>query len=178
MDSAMNAQTTDINDDRGNGAATTGDQRRRDIPSIPYIGSGLTGPGRIGHQQLLEFAQVGEKVAQNFVTLPAWFPADKASAVLRAKGKQFALISDKDGVARAAHIDDLEAAPSTKNLQWCAAPLGRAVAPTTSVDEMMRLVAAQPSSYIPVVMGGVVLGIISAHTHADACAADDERLAA
>ncbi len=100
----------------------------------------------------------------DFVTLPAWFPADKAAAVLRSKGKRLALISDRNGVASVADRRQLAAAPASKSIAWCAKPLGPPVSPTTSLAEARRLMDAHGSAYLPVVIGGVVMKILSRET--------------
>lgn len=98
---------------------------------------------------------------RNCVSLPGWFPADKAAAVLRHQKKQFALLADQQGVTRVASLEQLAHAPATKSVLWCGRPLGPAVAPTTSADEASRLLDDHPETFIPIVLGGVVLGILT-----------------
>ncbi|HEX2656972.1 MAG TPA: hypothetical protein VHU40_01815 [Polyangia bacterium] len=100
-------------------------------------------------------------IERNCVSLPAWFPADKAAAVLRHQKKQFALLADQQGVTRVASLDQLTHAPATKSVLWCGRPLGPAVAPATSPEEALRLLDAHPEAFLPVVLGGVVLGILT-----------------
>jgi hypothetical protein len=102
-----------------------------------------------------------ETTGDDFLTLPAWFPAAKAAAVLRSQGKRLALIADRNGVSSVAALEELAAAPANKSISWCAAPLGPAVAPATSQLEVRRLMDADGSAYLPVVMGGVVLSILA-----------------
>jgi Mg/Co/Ni transporter MgtE len=104
---------------------------------------------------------VGSLVSGNFVSLPAWFPADKAVAVLRNKGKRFALIRDRDGRLRVADLRQLVSASSTKSVSWCALPLGPTVAPVASLNEVMRLMDAHQSAYLPVVTCRVLVGIFA-----------------
>jgi len=95
----------------------------------------------------------------DFLTLPAWFPADKAAAVLRSQGKRFALIADRNGMSSVADRQQLAAAPASKSIAWCATPLGPPVSPSTSFDEARRLMDAH--AYLPVVIGGVVVRILA-----------------
>jgi hypothetical protein len=118
-----------------------------------------------------EVLRAGAVASQNFVSLPSWFPVDKASAVLRLKGKLFALTADERGIAYVAHLDQLTAAPSAKSLRWCAVPLGPAVAPATPLEQASQLMDRHASTCVPVVMGGVVLGVLSRHAAALALAA-------
>ena len=97
----------------------------------------------------------------NFLTLPAWFPADKAGAVLRNKGKRFALITDGNGWASVADVRQLAVAPSTKSVSFCARPLGPAVAATASFDEAIRLMDTHHKAYLPMVVSGVIVGIVA-----------------
>jgi len=103
-------------------------------------------------------------VERNCVSLPAWFPAEKAAAVLRQQKKQFALLADHQGVTRVASLDELSQAPATKSVLWCGRPLGPAVSPATSASEALRLLEAHPDAFLPVVLGGVVLGILNRAT--------------
>lgn len=97
----------------------------------------------------------------NCLTLPAWFPADKAAAVLRQQKKQFVLLADQKGTTHAASLDQLERAPATKSVLWCGRPLGPAISPRTPLQEALRLMEAHVHTYLPIVMGGVVLGILT-----------------
>jgi hypothetical protein len=99
--------------------------------------------------------------SDDFLTLPAWFQAGSAAAVLRSKGKRLALIADGNGMVSVADVHQLAAAPGTKSISWCASPLGPAVSPTTSLAEARRLMDAHGSAYLPVVMGGVIVKILS-----------------
>jgi|GEM_PF-5597963 len=100
-------------------------------------------------------------IEHNCLTLPAWFPADKAAAVLRQQKKQFVLLADHKGTTRAASLDQLEQAPVTKSVLWCGRPLGPAVSTSTPRHEALRLMETHVHSYLPIVMGGVVLGILT-----------------
>ena len=100
-------------------------------------------------------------IDRNCLSLPAWFPADKAAAVLRQQKKQFALLADHQGVTRVASLDELSQAPVTKSVLWCGRPLGPAVSSTTSADEALRTLEAHPGAFLPIVLGGVVLGILT-----------------
>ena len=99
--------------------------------------------------------------SDDFLTLPAWFQAGSAAAVLRSKGKRLALIADRNGMTSVADVRRLAAAPSGKSVSWCASPLGPAVSPTTSLAEAHRLMDAHGSAYLPVVMGGVIVKILA-----------------
>ena len=105
-----------------------------------------------------------ERDGGDFVTLPAWFPAHKAAAVLDSTGKRLALIADRNGMTSVADRRQLEAAPASKSLAWCATPLGPPVSPTTSFAEARRLMDAHGHAYLPVVIGGVVMKILSRET--------------
>jgi hypothetical protein len=102
-----------------------------------------------------------ESASDDFLTLPAWFGAEQAAAVLRSKGKRLALIAGGDGMSSVADLHRLAAAPSTKSISWCAVPLGPAVLPTTSLGEARRLMDAHGSAYLPVVTGGVIVSILA-----------------
>ena len=120
-----------------------------------------------------------ESGSADFLTLPAWFGAQQAAAVLRSKGKRLALIAGVDGMTSVADLHRLAAAPGTKSISWCATPLGPAVLPTTSLDEVHRLMDVHGSDYLPVVTGGVIVNIL-ARDSVDAAATLEtvERLAA
>ena len=100
-------------------------------------------------------------IEHNCLTLPAWFPADKAAAVLRQQRKQFVLLADHKGTTHAASLDQLEQAPATKSVLWCGRPLGPAVSTATPRHEALRLMETHVHSYLPILMGGVVLGILT-----------------
>jgi hypothetical protein len=102
-----------------------------------------------------------EAARVDFLTLPAWFPADKAAAILRSQGKRLALIADRNGMTSVADRRQLAAAPASKSIAWCASPLGPPVSPTTSAAEARRLMQAHGSAYLPVVIGGVVVRIFA-----------------
>ena len=99
--------------------------------------------------------------SDNFISLPAWFPADKASAILRKTGKRFVLISDRNGIERVTDLRQLASAPSTKSVSWCALPLGPSVTLQATRDEVLRLMDGRRSAYLPVVIGGVIVGIVA-----------------
>ena len=100
-------------------------------------------------------------VAGNFLTLPAWFPAAQAVKVLRHKGKSFALVEDRGGARQVADVLSLEAAPAHKTLAWCATPLGPAIAPTTSLDEVSNLIEDSGAHRLPLLLGSVLVGIVT-----------------
>jgi Mg/Co/Ni transporter MgtE len=99
--------------------------------------------------------------SDNFLSLPAWFPADKASAILRQTGKRFVLVSDRNGIERVTDLRQLASAPSTKTVSWCALPLGPSVGPQATLDEVLRLMEERRSAYLPVVVGGMIVGIVA-----------------
>src|SRR6185436_8282832 len=103
----------------------------------------------------------GQIAGGNALTLPAWFPAAKARAVLRLKGIPFALLSDGRGAYAAVHVDELALAPPERSLSGCATSLGPAIVETLPIDEALRLMNRQATVYLPVVLGGAVLGILS-----------------
>jgi len=103
----------------------------------------------------------GRVAGRNALTLPTWFPAAKARAVLRLKGIPFALLSDARGAYAAVHVDELAIAPPERSLSGCATSLGPAVAETLPIDEAVRLMNRQATAYLPVVLGGAVLGVLS-----------------
>ena len=97
----------------------------------------------------------------DFLTLPAWFPADKAAAILRSQRKHLVLIADRNGMTSVADRRRLASAPASKSIAWCATPLGPPVSPATSLGEARRLMEAHGSAYLPVVIGGVVVRILA-----------------
>jgi hypothetical protein len=99
--------------------------------------------------------------SDNFLSLPAWFPAEKACAILRATGKRFVLIADGNGLGRIADRQQLASAPLSKSVSWCGVPLGPSVTPAATPDEVLGLMDAHRMAYLPVVVGGVVVGIVA-----------------
>src|SRR6188474_1118589 len=87
-------------------------------------------------------------IEHNCVTLPAWFPADKAAAVLRQQRKQFVLLADHKGTTHAASLDQLERAPATKSVLWCGRPLGPALSTATPRHEARRLMETHAHAYL------------------------------
>ena len=133
------------------------------VQSLPEV----TGDGVVSFQPRRQRTDDGDVRADaglasdNFLTLPAWFPADKASAVLRKKGKRFALVGDRNGTELVADLHCLSSAPPTKSVSWCASPLGPGVAPTATLDQVACLMDARGSAYLPVVVGGLIVGIVA-----------------
>ena len=120
-------------------------------------------------------ASAGSVACQNFITLPSWFSAAQGHAVLRLKGKLFALVSDAQGTQSIARVDDLAAAPAHKSLAWSMTALGPAVADVTPVDEALRIMDQHGATCVPVVLGGVVLGVLSRDAAREALATDTAR---
>jgi hypothetical protein len=116
--------------------------------------------------------------SDNFLSLPAWFPADKAGAVLRNKGKRFALIGDRSGSACVVDLRQLASAPSSKSVSFCATRLGPAVSATASFDDVLRMMDSHQSSYLPVVVCGVMVSIVARDMATDAVMPQAEDLIA
>jgi hypothetical protein len=104
---------------------------------------------------------VDSLMTRSFVSLPSWFPADKAAAVLRQQGKEFALVTERTGGPALAHLRDLAAAPTNKSVLWRTTPLGRAVTPGARIDQALSLMDAHASDNLPVVVGGLIVGLLT-----------------
>lgn len=115
----------------------------------------------VGALQVTGVLHAGQVAGRNALTLPTWFPAAKARAVLRLKGIPFALLCDARGAYAAVHVDELAIAPPERSLSGCATSLGPAVVETTPIDEALRVMNRQATVYLPVVLGGAVLGVLS-----------------
>ena len=106
-------------------------------------------------------ASLGHLARANALSLPAWFGSAKACAVLRLKARAFVLISDARGVQRVATLDELAAAPPSRDLVGSSRPLGPAVTETTPLVEVLRVMDGAGIAHAPLVMGGVVVGVVS-----------------
>ena len=115
----------------------------------------------------------GQVVGRNVVTLPAWFPAAKARAVLRLKRQPFALLSDARGAHAVVPVDELASAPPERSLSGCATPLGPAISAQLPIDEALPFMNRHAALYVPVVLGSVVLGVLSHAVAAEAVAAQE-----
>ena len=119
----------------------------------------LRGEGRA--LAAVEPLRVERVMTQDFVSVPSWFPADKAASVLRHTGKAFALVAGPRGDNHLASLNDLLTAPSTKSVGWCAKPLGPTVANDTTFDEAMELMDAHSLDRVAVVFGRLLVGIVT-----------------
>ena len=110
-------------------------------------------------------ASAGPRVAAiatpNALTLPAWFSAAQASAVLRLKSRSFVLIAGAQGIARVASRDRLAGAPADQSVTGSAVPLGPGITPSTPVAVAVRRRDAHGTDHAAVVVGGAVLGIVT-----------------
>jgi CBS domain-containing protein len=131
---------------------------------------GLNAVGTRAPSPLPRGPRAGEIVARNVVTLPAWFPARKALAVLRLKKVDFALLSDARGAQAVALAEDLAAASPERPLSGCATALGPAISAQLPIDEVLSFMNRHAALHVPVLLGGVVLGLLSHAAAADAVA--------
>jgi len=97
----------------------------------------------------------------DFLSLEPWFPADKAAAVLRAKRKRFALFHERNGVTFVADFRQLAAGQATRSARSYAVPLGPSVMPNASKATVEALMRLSGSAHLPVVLGGVIVGIVA-----------------
>jgi predicted transcriptional regulator len=107
---------------------------------------------------------VGDLADRAIASIPSWFPADKAAAVLRQQGKTFALVADRTGVSGVASAQALAAAPPTKSVSWCTVSLAQAVKSDVSLDRALALMDDYSVDCLPVVVGGfggLIAGIIT-----------------
>ncbi len=127
----------------------------------PWTGKERGTPGRAHASRatpLVEWV-----MTDDWMSLPAWFPADKAAQVLRCKGKTYAMFGGggqpaSGGLAR---VDELEAAPAGKSAVWCARPFGPAVNQETTLDQAATLMDEHAVDRLPVVFGRLVIGVVS-----------------
>jgi len=140
--------------------------------SEPGLGAG-DARSATGGQRPAAAAMVraGQLVERNVLTLPAWFPAAKAHAVLRLKRTPFALLADARGAHAVVHADELATAAPERSLSGCATPLGPAISAQTPIDEALLFMNRHAALCLPVVMGGVVLGLLSRAAATEALAA-------
>lgn len=105
--------------------------------------------------------RVDAHMARDFISLPSWFPAEKAAAVLRQQGRRFALVVNRAGATGLADVGQLAAAAPTKSVLWCARPLGRAVTSDALLDEALTLMTAAAVDHVPVTVDGLLVGILT-----------------
>ena len=104
---------------------------------------------------------VAEAMSSDFISLPAWFPAEKAASVLRLKSKGFAFISGPGGQTSLVALEELDGAPVRKSVAWCVRPLGPTVAQDATLDDAVALMDRHAIDHVPVVMGRLLVGIVT-----------------
>lgn len=104
---------------------------------------------------------VGALVERAVASIPSWFPADKAAAVLRQQGRAFTLVTNRSGVSGVASAQALASAPPTKSVSWCTVSLAQAVRPDVSLDRALALMDDSSVDCLPVVVGGGLGGVIA-----------------
>lgn len=114
------------------------------------------GAGMVGCDESV--SRVGSFVERDLISLPSWFPAPQAAAILRHKGKTFVVVTDKTGIDAVASVQSLSHAPATKSVRWCAVSLGQSVTPDLPVEEAVQLMDLYGVDCLPVVAGGTIGG--------------------
>jgi hypothetical protein len=104
---------------------------------------------------------IASAVKRDLVSLPAWFPADKAAAILRHHAAAFAFVTDRTGISGTASLVELERIPRTKSVAWVATPLGRAIALDTSPADALAMMQRQGLDHLPASVGGLIIGIVT-----------------
>jgi CBS domain-containing protein len=104
--------------------------------------------------------RVEEVMARDFVSLPPWFSAAQAGAVLRQTGKSYALFGGP-GAERLATLGELQAASPLKSAASCATPLGPAIAVDASLAEALTVMNKRQLDRSAVVLGRVLVGIVA-----------------
>jgi predicted transcriptional regulator len=100
-------------------------------------------------------------VEHQLVSLPAWFPAEKAAAILRHHATSFAFVTDRAGISGTVSLADVATAPQTKTVSWIARPLGQAIPLDTTVAEALASMHHQALDHLPVAVGGLIIGIVT-----------------
>lgn len=110
---------------------------------------------------LLASPGIAPAVKRALVSLPAWFPAGQAAAVLRHHAAAFAFVTDRAGISGTASLEDLAAAPRTKSVSFVATPLGHALSIDSTATEALASMRRQGHSHLPVVVGGLIIGMVT-----------------
>ncbi|MBC8133140.1 MAG: hypothetical protein H7X95_09180 [Deltaproteobacteria bacterium] len=99
-------------------------------------------------------------MSRSFVTLPAWFSAQKAASVLKSLKRNYVLVADPRAASslRVASLGDLLGAPIDKTVEWCAPPAAAFLGPLQSADEAWQVMLNANAEYLPVKVGGLVEG--------------------
>jgi hypothetical protein len=104
---------------------------------------------------------IASAVERESVSLPSWFPVDKAASILRAGAATFAFVTDRTGIGGTASLAELERAPRTKSVSFVAIPLGRALPLDTSPEEALARMADAGLEHLPIEVGGLIVGIVT-----------------
>ncbi len=104
---------------------------------------------------------IAPAVKRELVSLPAWFPADKAAAILRHHAAAFAFVTDRTGISGTASLVELERVPRSKSVAWVATPLGRAISLDTTPAEALAMMRRQGLDHLPASVGGLIIGIVT-----------------
>lgn len=99
---------------------------------------------------------VGRILLNDMASLPSWFNAGQAAAILRQQGKRFALITDRAGVSRIATRAALASVDDTKSAEACAIPLAVGVGVETPLSAALELMDRHHVDLLPVRGGGPV----------------------
>jgi CBS domain-containing protein len=122
-----------------------------------HLNTNLDGTSRT----LLAGHGIAPALKRELVSLPAWFPADKAAAILRHHATAFAFVTDRTGISGTASLVELERIPRTKSVAWVATPLGRAISLDTAPAEALAMMRRQGLDHLPASVGGLIVGIVT-----------------
>jgi hypothetical protein len=104
---------------------------------------------------------VGAIARDNFVALPGWFSVRQARAILRLKRKRYAVLLGRSGIVHAATDAALGEAVADKLLVACATRLGPPLTPDVPLDEALFRMDRHDSVFVPLVVDGVLVGIVA-----------------
>ena len=116
---------------------------------------------------------VASAVERGSISLPAWFPVDKAASILRAGAAAFAFVTDRTGIAGTASLAELERAPRTKSVSYVAIPLGRELPLDASPEGALARMVAEGLEHLPIAIGGIIVGIVTRAAVTAILAGDD-----
>jgi CBS domain-containing protein len=122
--------------------------------------TGLAGPPPANECTLEGIATVASMASTVVVKVPAWFTAAAALRVARLKGVDHLLVLDRQQLAGSVSTAALAAAPGHQLVGALVVRHPAVVTPDTPVEEAWRLMDRHGLDCVPVVSGGLLLGLL------------------